>query len=474
MRQKYGEKNGNRMRKIIEGRMKKIGFVLTILFMMLYSAGCGKQPSAALSGSEGDSQSTLSDIKSQEVYRDHIRYILEPEGLTVIDYTGEEAEVIIPSAVDEIPVVRIDDMAFKNDTFLKKIVLAEGINEIGKMAFANCEGLELIEIPASVTMIEGGVFAGCTSLKEIFISEANSSYRFDGSSLLGREGALLHSYISGGGETSYTVPEGVTEIGSYSFALCEGLLSIELLEGVEEIGDSAFFMCESLKTVNFPSGLTAIGDNAFLFCESLEQAVIPETVIRIGSEAFGGCGQLKDFRIAEGNEAYVFEDGVLFSRDKTRLCAYMQTNPRETYDVPESVTEIGEKAFSNCGLKAVKLPKRLTKIGDGAFENCFSLNKVELPDGVTDIGKNAFSSCAAMEKIVIPDGVTELRAGTFSGCISLKNIVIPDSVTSFGEGVFGSSRLGTLPQSYELVLTVGENSAALKYAREAEIAVEIR
>lgn len=432
--------------------MKNAGLILVILLVMAYSAGCGKQPADRSNVSGGGLESTRSDTTHQEVYRDHIRYTKGPEGLTVIDYTGEEIEVIIPSGIDDTPVIRIDDMAFKNDSLIKKIVIGEGISGIGRMAFANCESLESIEIPASVTEIGEGAFAGCTSLKEISISEANPSYRFEGGSLFNGDGTLLHSYIAGRGETSYAVPEGVTEIGAYSFALCEGVLSVELPESVREIGDSAFYMCKSLKEVNLPSGLAVIDDSAFLFCESLEQAVIPESVTRIGIEAFSWCGQLKDFQIAEGNKAYTFEDGVLFNRDKTRLCAYMQTNRRETYVVPEGVTEIGEKAFSDCAeLKTVILPDQLEIIGDSAFSNCI-----------------------AIEKIVIPEGVSELRAGTFSGCISLKNVVIPDSVTSFGEGVFGSSMMGMLPRSQELVLTVGENSAALEYARAANIDVEIR
>lgn len=432
--------------------MKKISFTMVILILLLCLAGCGKQPTVQNAEPEGMAGNSQSEAESREVYRDHIRYTAGNDGLTVIGYIGEETELEIPSEVDGMPVVRIQDAAFLNESLISRIVLAEGIREIGTRAFTNCEGLETIEIPASVTAIGDRAFAGCTSLKEISISASNSAYRFDDGGLFSRDGTLLHSYIPGKGRTFCSVPEGVTRIGSYSFALCDGLERVVLPDTLREIEEGAFFMCTSLREVNLPYGLTAIGDSAFLFCKSLEQAVIPGTVTAIGSEAFSQCSRLVTFKVADDNENYVFEDGVLFNRDKTRLCAYMQTNRRETYTVPEGVTEIGEKAFSSCtALKTVVLPDSLKTIGDGAFEDC-----------------------SALEQMVIPDGVAELRSRTFSGCVSLKNLVIPDSVVSFDERIFGVSRNDILSRSQGLVLTVGENSAALEYAEAAKIDVEIK
>ena len=44
---------------------------------------------------------------------------------------------------------------------LKKVVIPEGVMEIGKGAFADCKNLRKVEIPESVELIMDYAFAGC-------------------------------------------------------------------------------------------------------------------------------------------------------------------------------------------------------------------------------------------------------------------------------------------------------------------------
>ena len=59
-----------------------------------------------------------------------------------------------------------------------------------------------------------------------------------------------------------------------------------------------------------------------------------------------------------------------------------------------------------------------------------------IPNTVTEIGQNAFYWCNKMTSITIPDSVTVIGAGAFGGCSSLKEITIPQSVTSIGADAF--------------------------------------
>ena len=105
--------------------------------------------------------------------------------------------------------------------------------------------------------------------------------------------------------------------------------------------------------------------------------------------------------------------------------------------IPDSVTEIGERAFSGCSsLSSIVIPDNVTEIGEGAFDGCISLSSIVIPDSVTSISDCAFSDCSSLSSIVIPDNVTEIGRRAFGGCSSLFSIVIPDSVTKIGGGAF--------------------------------------
>ena len=61
-----------------------------------------------------------------------------------------------------------------------------------------------------------------------------------------------------------------------------------------------------------------------------------------------------------------------------------------------------------------------------------TITKCVIPDSVTSIGNWAFSYCDSLKEIIIPDNVTSIGSDAFCYCKSLKEITIPDSVTSIG------------------------------------------
>ena len=105
--------------------------------------------------------------------------------------------------------------------------------------------------------------------------------------------------------------------------------------------------------------------------------------------------------------------------------------------LPNSITTIGEAAFSNCtSLVKINIPANVTCINTNVFANCSSLASIDIPNSVTSIGYSAFGSCSSLTNINIPDSVTSIDTEAFSGCSSLTSIVLPDSVTTVGEDVF--------------------------------------
>ena len=156
-------------------------------------------------------------------------------------------------------------------------------------------------------------------------------------------------------------------------------------EGVKVIGDSAFWECESLTSINIPKSVTTIGNWAFEGCNSLTSITIPSSVVTIiGNPFMLWYGNLKN-----ESKAFIYEDNVLFNKNKTTLIAY---RAKETnYTIPNSVTTIGIWAFGECeSLTSINIPNSVTTIGDGAFYDCDSLTSINIPNSVTTIENDAF------------------------------------------------------------------------------------
>ena len=203
-------------------------------------------------------------------------------------------------------------------------------------------------------------------------------------------------------------------------------------EGTRIICDGAFGWCYSLSNIVIPDSVSSIGEWAFSDCSSLKYISIPKSVICLNGNPFVNW----DGKLECLSPNFIYEDDVLFNKDKSKIISFRIQNI-ESYIIPDSVTSIGDGAFSGCSsLSSIVIPKSVTSIGDSAFFGCSSLSNIVIPNSVTSIGDSAFSNCSSLSSIVIPESVTSIGDRAFSGCRSLSSIVIPNSVTSIGEWAF--------------------------------------
>ena len=172
-----------------------------------------------------------------------------------------------------------------------------GIKSIGFQTFYGAR-FDSVTLPESLSEIDHNPFVFCLNLQAVSVESANTSFSVRNGALISDSGILI-TYPYKSEAVSYTVPEGVTEIGAGAFFGNQPLTSVTLPAGVLKIGGRAFDYCENLKSVVLPEGVLSIGDSAFKNCDSLEEINLPGTINYIDPQAFLNIGKNLVFTVEE-------------------------------------------------------------------------------------------------------------------------------------------------------------------------------
>ena len=216
-----------------------------------------------------DDKTTVLSVKDKNV-----KSVIIPDSVTKI---GKEAfedcrslkNIDIPDSVTE-----IGEWAFIRCSSLKSINISNSVTEIREQAFLGCCSLESIDIPDSVTKIGKRAFANCSSLESVNVAKNNSVYKsVDGILYNNKLTSIIHFPLKHS-NTSFVIPDSVTEIGDDAFYGCSSLKSVDIPDSVTKIGKSAFCWCSSLKSIDIPNSVTEIGESAFDGCEYIKSIII--------------------------------------------------------------------------------------------------------------------------------------------------------------------------------------------------------
>lgn len=425
-------------------------------------------------------------------FRVEIHYDEENEAYLAINaYRADAAETSVPDAIDTLPVRKICNLAFHDRDDLRKIILPEGLTDIGSSAFQSCGALESVILPESLVSIGMDAFNACDQLTaEVYYSTVGHTYckengiphaitadnwtLRDGvltitgtatvipddisyASITVNKGAALDfdataeisvPVINEGTITNAKFVEGASISGNGSAVVLHSLNGEDTLLscgaampapergwrwyiGEDKLADDAvvpLLYTEFTKKIEF-----AIADDVLTAYKGTDtNIVIPDNlgITAIGDDAFSGKTAITSVVVPEG----VLSIGMGAFRDCRKL---------EQISLPESLTYIGSSAFRDCAsLNGITVPAAVREIGSAAFEGCTGLINAGLSEGLERMGHSAFRSCTGLTAVVLPDSLAEIGSDAFRDCTALKSIIVPGTdMPLLGTGVFEDTAL---------------------------------
>jgi hypothetical protein len=325
--------------------------------------------------------------------RDGYAYTMETNAITLVRYLGPGGTVTVPARLNDMPVVNIGGETFQNLTNVTSVKIPASVTNINWDAFVACSGL------ASMNVDAGNPVFTSTADGVVFSKDKTQLVRYP----IGKQG-------------NYVIPSGVTTVGPRAMMGCAELTGITIPNSVTTIDGQAFMGCDSLKTVTIPASVTSIGGNTFTHCKRLNTLLVDAANPTYCSSA----------------------DGVVFSKDKTRLCHY-PSGKAGHYTAPGGLTRLEGCSFEGCpNLTSVTIPEGVTVVGAYAFKDSTNLVSVTLPNTVHTLEHRSFWGCFSLENITIPDSVTHIQECAFIYCRNLTNAVIGGGVTCLDGWAFGS------------------------------------
>lgn len=327
-------------------------------------------------------------------------------------YHGSKAEVTIPNSLN---IKSIGDSAFLNNKQITSIVIQEGVTSINYMAFNGCSNLATVTLPDSLLSISWFAFGGCAALTRInipknvnaiessftdtprltsFTVDKNNQYfSAEDGILYNHDKTIIVRYPEGKPAAGYVFPTTVTKIANTAFYSTD-VTSIVIPEGVTSLGRKSFDN-SGLTSISLPSTLKEIQFMSF-YGTAITEITIPESVETIEDFAFGGCLQLttlnlpKNVRTFDGavfeytrnmssitvdseNPYFTATNGILYNKDITKLVYYPQNKNTQGYELPDTVSKIGTRAFYGSDINRLVIPKTVIEIAEDAFLNCHNL-----------------------------------------------------------------------------------------------------
>jgi hypothetical protein len=211
------------------------------------------------------------------------------------------------------PVNAVEYEAFRDNKYLKFLIVDKKVKRIYDYAFSNCKNLKAINLQYGLETIGARSFEDCFSLKKIIM------------------------------------PKTVLKINNFAFKSCLNLKSLKLNDDILIMGFGILLDCKSLESITIPKNLKRIESICFKNCSSLKELHIPKNIENINFNAFNGCSGIKKI-IIENNNKLEIEDSAFSLNPNT-----FKFNSLENLKIPKKFRDDVNYIFLDVYLPAVDI-----------------------------------------------------------------------------------------------------------------------
>ncbi len=320
---------------------------------------------------------------------------------------------------------------FDYRTEITKIVIGDGITNLGAWTFVGCKNVTELTMPITLDTVGSDLssaFAGCYRIEKIDFTCGTDGYGYDYDAYYGNDKWYQNTpwYESRGSLRELSFADGIKGIGSDTFRELN-ITSLVIPESVVVLGNHAFYNCTELTELTIPVSLNSYGNENY--------------------PAFQGCTAVEKVTFTRGNGApFDYKHWSWGWRAYNAQLAPWNLNSGvpKTVVIVNNVDRLGEFMFDACNIRELSLPVSLDLYESNAFNAPYSgLEKVTITKGngygCDYPGKSPCSfpwyKAWNIKTLEIEDGVTRIGDKTFEYC-SIENLLIPDTVSSFGMIVF--------------------------------------
>ena len=342
---------------------------------------------------------------------------------------------------------------------IKKIVIGEDIDYLGKWSFLNCTNVRELIIPITLNSVVSDttpVFAGCNSIEKINFTPGWDGYGYNYAAYPGSNAWFLNTPW-------------------YQSKDC--LKEINFADGITHIGSDAFRELNITKVV-LPDSVVALECHSFFYCIKLTDLTLPislNTIVNDDYPAFQGSIWIEKITFTRGNGVpfdYGDENDILAPWNMNRFVS-------RTIVISDDITRLGERMFYEyvggdlygCTIRNLTLPiSCIDTDRDSPFpENVYhTLQNLTITKG-TGVGPDYSEKYAVnhliwnyspyLKSVIVQEGVTHIGKYTFYGCTA-DTLILPDSLCALSEYTFAHSTIKnlTIPISLNAVWLDGNDA----------------
>ena len=427
-------------------RLLSIFLSLTMMFTLV--------PTALAEGTEGGGSKTppTSGTCSAEGSENNVQWNFNSStGTLTISGTGKMSNLNDSTETENISVgAGTYPWANLKDS-ITKIVIDDGVTSIGSKAFIAYTNVTSVSIGKDVSEIGVGALSQLSACTTFNVSSENSNFTTDAKgALFDHSKTKLIAFPCGSSVEEYAIPATVKVIsyGAFSRAAHLKTITIPADSSLSTIGYGAFAFTTALETVNvIPASVTTIGDIPFaqsgvkyIYCAD------KDTKDRIQNKV---NGLLVDVLLPDETPAIEFTDsGYTYRIDDGKALLVSAPKNEKTPTVPSEVTYQGatypvtgiwKGAFAisldwteangsadkrNEMITSVVLPDSVTQIGERAFYFCKNLSNITIQANTVSIDKLAFATQNTNGTTVDFSAVTTLQSNSTDKWAGVKNVIL--------------------------------------------------